>query len=197
MFNLCGKTRKMLSTVGVTLQKKCVQQAGSGDTTLLITAHTAGLTSQCTVRHFSLTSAVASSAFVFFFRWMGGIQCKKKKKNTNNLEEQEKYFRSRQPEKPCAKQSQQHSHHNKITSYRRTTVGANSGARTLVQRNEQRSGVPKKKEAERFEFGKFPNSVTLVMWKKNFQSEVCSSSCFPKEQTVWVTDADSARNMDE
>ena len=51
-------------------------------------------------------------------------------------------------------------------------------ARTLVQRNEQRSVVPKKKEAETSEFWKFPNSATLVMWKMNFKSDVCSSSWF-------------------
>ena len=44
---------------------------------------------------------------------------------------------------PCAKHSQQHSHHTEIISYRRTTVGCNSQGRgDLVQSSQQNSGVP-------------------------------------------------------
>ena len=51
-----------------------------------------------------------------------------------------------------------------------------------VQRNQQNSGVPKKKEADKIEFEKFPNSNSFVIWKMNFKSEVCwPSSSFPTE----------------
>ena len=66
-----------------------------------------------------------------------------------------------------------------------------------MQSNQQNSGVPKKKEADRIEFEKFPNSNTFVIWKMNLQREVCSSSSFSREAVVWINETDSARNMDE
>ena len=65
-----------------------------------------------------------------------------------------------------------------------------------MQSNQQNSGVPKKKEAEKFEFEKFTNSNSLVVWTKNFKREVCYSSSFP-EALAMTFDIGAARNMDE
>ena len=69
--------------------------------------------------------------------------------------------------------------------------------RDFVQSNQQNSGVPKMKEADRIGFEKFPNSNTFVIWQMNLQREVCSSSSFSREAVVWINETDSARNMDE
>ena len=53
------------------------------------------------------------------------------------------------------------------------------------------SGVPQKKEAERIEFEKLPNSTKFVIWKMNFKSGVCSSKSFPTEAVVWINESDS------
>ena len=67
----------------------------------------------------------------------------------------------------------------------------------LVKRNQQKSGVPRKKEADKNEFEKIPNSNMLVIWKMNFESEVCSSSSLPTEGMKWIAEVVSAWNMDE
>ena len=61
----------------------------------------------------------------------------------------------------------------------------------------QNSGVAKKKDAERIEFVKFPNSTTFASLKINFKTEVCSVSSFPTEKMVWITEFDSAKGRDE
>ena len=57
-----------------------------------------------------------------------------------------------------------------------------------MRSNEQNSDVLKKKEAERIEFGKFPNSTTLVIWKMNLKCEFCSSSSLSTEAMVWINE---------
>ena len=54
-----------------------------------------------------------------------------------------------------------------------------------------------RKEAERSEFEKVPNSTTFVSWKMNFNNEVYSSSGFPTGARVWINEVDSARNTNE
>ena len=61
-----------------------------------------------------------------------------------------------------------------------------------------RTGVSTmKKESERMEFQKFPDSTTFAIWKMNFKSDVFPSSSFPTEAKVWINEIDSAWDMDE
>ena len=66
----------------------------------------------------------------------------------------------------------------------------------LVQES-QNTCVPMMTRAEKLEFKKFPNSTSFVIWKVNFQSEVCSSSNFPTEALVRINEIDSASMLDE
>ena len=96
VFNLYGMARKILGTVGVTLQKKCIQQVSDLEkTTLLVAAHAAGITSQSTQPNFVVASAVRSSPLGFLL-----LQRRKEtlcKKNKNNTERNGNYLRSYQP----------------------------------------------------------------------------------------------------
>ena len=75
---------------------------GSGDSYLLIAAHTAGDTSQCTPRNFSVATAVSSSALGFSLPMAGWeTPCKEEHKVT--LEEKENHLRSPQPGKTLRK----------------------------------------------------------------------------------------------
>ena len=64
-----------------------------------------------------------------------------------------------------------------------------------LQSNQQISGVPKKEEAEKHEFEKFPNPNSFVVLKINFTSAFAPH--FPSEAATWINDIDSARNIDE
>ena len=120
------------------------------------------------------------------------------KKNKKIFLHQEKYHRLiSEKRRPCAKQSQQHSHHAKITSSRRSAFGLIS-QKNPVQSDEQNSGAFfLRKEAERIEFEKVPDSTTFVTWKMNFNNEVYSSSSFLTEAMVSINEVDSARNTNE
>ena len=72
-----------------------------------------------------------------------------------------------------------------------------SGGRDPVQSNQQNSGVPEKKEAQRIEFEQYSNSNSFVTCKMNFKSEVSSNSSFPTEAMVWINETDSARDINE
>ena len=66
-----------------------------------------------------------------------------------------------------------------------------------MQRNHQNSGDPKKKEAERIELEKFPNSDSFVTWTMNFKIEVCANYSSPTGAMVWINEIESAKNVDD
>ena len=57
-----------------------------------------------------------------------------------------------------------------------------------MRSNQQNSCVPKKKEADQTEFEQFPISKSFVIWKMSLKSAVCSSSSFPTEAMVWISE---------
>ena len=153
-------TRKVLGTVGVVLQKKCIQHGvGSGETTPLVTAHNTGNTSQSTLQNFSVASAAASSALGLYPCNAGEKPCARRTGITRSSKGSTFGHISR--EDRSAKQSQQRSYHNKITSCETATFGHVSWE-DPVQSNLQNNGVPKK-EAERIEFEKLPKSNSFVI----------------------------------
>ena len=99
-----------------------------------------------------------------------------KQKHKVNVVEQEKHCWSCRPGRDIAQ--------NKLNNYQTTQSSPAAGelpsvssvGEDPVQSKQQNSGVPKKNEADRIEFEKFPSSNTFVM---HFKSEVCSSSSFP------------------
>ena len=66
-----------------------------------------------------------------------------------------------------------------------------------MQSNQQNMSVPMKEKSGNIEFETSPNSNLFVIWRMNFKSEVCSSSSFPTDAMVGISEIDSARNMDE
>ena len=110
---------------------------GSGDTALLMAAHTVGDTSQSTLQHLSVANAVSSSAVGDSQLAAGETLYKKKhlckKKHQVHFRRAENCIRSCQRRGHCARQSQQKSDHTKITSYRRPTSVRNSMRGTLCK----------------------------------------------------------------
>ena len=94
VLNSMGGRAKYVELLELRCRKMHPIGVASGDTSLLVAAHTAGDTSQSTLRNFSVASAVSSSVLGLSPPRLGGSLCREM--NTFNLEEQEKYFRSYQ-----------------------------------------------------------------------------------------------------
>ena len=115
----------------------CPTGVGSVDTTLLIAAHTAGDTSQSTLRNFCRERSFFFSIGSFFSDGWRETLCKEK--DNMNSEEQEKYLWACEPGEDLPQNNlQQKLDHTKIAIYRRTTNGCNSwsGEREGVGRRE-------------------------------------------------------------
>ena len=178
----CAYAAEEMRTTGV----------GSGNTTLILAAHTAGDTPQFTPRKFH------SSERSFFFIVMSFASdgwerpCGKGRNEWRRARESLSVISAGKG--LAQKQSQHQSDHTQITSHSRTTVGCNSWWRLCAETSEQ--WCPKE-EAERTEFVDFSNSNSFVLWTMNFKSEGCSSSSLPTKATVAVNEIDSAKNMKE
>ena len=152
---------------------------GSGDTTLLVAAHNAGDTSQSTLRNFSVASAVSSLAL--------GLSLPMAWRNPVQKEEQQEFRKAEEVPSVLSAGVDlvESNHHNIYTTQRLPATEEQPSNATagedLVQCSKPNSGVPNK-EAERIEFENFPKSTIFVIWKMNFNSEVCSSSILQQKR---------------
>ena len=157
--------------------------AGSGELTLLVT-HTP-LEAHLSLLHdfFRRELSFCINTRFFLIRWKEETLCKKK--------EQTEYRRA--GEVPSVFSAGENFAQNNRDNIHATTWIPATGeprsitsvGRDLVQISQQNSGVFIRKEAERIEFDKFPNSRTFVIRKMNFKCEVCSTSSLPQPE-IWT-----------
>ena len=158
----------------------CPTGVESGETSLLNAAHTAGDTSQSTLRYFCRERSFCFS--IGSFSSDGWREAPRKEKNNMNSEEQEKYLRSCQP----GEDSAQNNLHKSQTTQRLPAAGEPRRLQQLGRgegergegkgRGERGEGkysteqwLLRKKEAARIEFVKFPNSNSFITWKMNIR----------------------------
>ena len=138
---------------------------GSGDTVLIVTANTAGDTSQSLLCNFSVASEVSSSALGVSLPKIEGNPAKK-------TEKQAKYPPSCQSGGPCAKQPQQHLYHSRLQQPEGTLCKA---VRTVVSL--------KRRKPKEVSFYKFPTStcssskfpIEAMVWFNEVDSKSSSS----------------------
>ena len=147
VFNLCGKTRKILLTVGVLRWRRNVPNRCRIRRYYSIDCRTQ------LWRHISVYSSTFLSRERRFFLSSGSFSPDGWEKlyatwRTNLiLNSRRSTFGLISREGPCAKQFQQKPRHTKITSYRRTTVGCSSQRRTLCKVVNWTVVSPKRKKA--------------------------------------------------
>ena len=189
MVDLCGKTRKILLTLGVTMRKKWIHQVSDLEKLLYCFPDTPVETHRSLLYEVSVSRAQTLGPS----HQPGETLCKK---NNDRVAGESLLV-------IAARGNLAHnSPHNTQTttwlSVRGEPPSITSVGKDPVQSNQQNSGsvsatfspqtiprvppmsssleVPKKKDAKRIEFEKLPNSTTFVIWKMIFKSEVCSRS---------------------
>ena len=194
--NLNGKTRNLLWSVGLVLQKECVKLVSDQEILLCWLPPTAMETHLSLLREISPSWVQSSSLALNFSHPMAGNPSFTKRRTTWKKRRRCTVGPVSQGE-PRVKQYQPNSDHKDYQLQENHSRLQQPGEeRDPVHNNHQNSGVSKK-EAERIELEKFPNSNSFVIWAMNFKIEVCSNYSSPTGVVVWMNEIDSAKNVDD